>query len=623
MVTGGIRLQRMIGGGKIDRPMLYIDTYNQSTLHGIFGTIKARIDSNCMYFISLEHNKDRKEQTMIAQINVKTRECRLFDIRKLSPRECLRLMAVPEHYIDRMMQTTERTYSAISGCEEELRLLDLTDSATPRDIREAAEQAIKNLKETDNDTDETDEREATAGLDAARSEEHEHREPRDDGQDSLHRQCPQDDAANEAAGSEGVSEERHLSDTGSEVGGQPDADAVSGILAARDTLLRAERVEKTAPVPLLANSALYKLAGNSICANVLLRIYEEALYPTGRRLPTEQPSLFDLPQFRLERDWQREPFRLISLCSGYDSQAIALDMLQQQHPDFRWTLTAWSEFDPESSRPLDQQPAVVAHRLCFPNAGPNLGDMTRIDWQDFMHNPQKYYDNERRDFESPDGTGDGYKAGGKTPDERFPDRIEEGDIDLLTYSTPCQSISQAGKREGMAKGSGTRSSVLWSTADAIEALRPKMLLQENVRAIINQQNIRHFRQWMQTVSDLGYENFLAPSFTLPNGERTTASILNARDYGIPQNRDRMFLVSIRKDLLRGTQYEFPRPFPLTQCIADVLEPDASPALYLKPESVTSFLQKNEDGQQQYIYATVSHRPTSTQIDALIAEQTTV
>ena len=301
--------------------------------------------------IEYEQN-ETNDNIMIAQINTKTRECRLFDIRKLSPRECLRLMAVPEHYIDRMMQTTERTYSAISGCEEELRLLDLADSATPRDIREAAEQAILNLKETDNDEDETNGDEA--GLDAAGSEEHEHREPRADGQDSLHRQCPQDDAESEAAGSESVSEERHLPDAGSQVGGQPDADAVSGILAARDRLLAAPRVEKTAPVPILANSALYKLAGNSICANVLLHIYEEALYPTGRRLPTEQPSLFDLPQFRLERDWQREPFRLISLCSGYDSQAIALDMLARQHPDFRWTLTAWSEFDPESSRPLDQ-----------------------------------------------------------------------------------------------------------------------------------------------------------------------------------------------------------------------------------------------------------------------------
>lgn len=547
---------------------------------------------------------------MIAQINTKTRECRLFDIRKLSPRECLRLMAVPEHYIDRMMQTTERTYSAISGCEEELRLLDLADSATPRDIREAAEQAIMNLKETDCDDDLEEEATVTDGSPSETA----------DGIDSV---------------------------------------SIARIEQARDRLLAAPRVEKTAPVPILANSALYKLAGNSICANVLLHIYEEALYPTGRRLPTEQPSLFDLPQFRLERDWQREPFRLISLCSGYDSQAIALDMLARQHPDFRWTLTAWSEFDPESSRPLDQQPAVVAHRLCFPNAGPNLGDMTRIDWQDFMHNPQKYYDDERERTEGESETDEshrlgeeqlrsgrreevcsegrvqlhndilrgqrmeGHDDGNGTDDTTRPDRIQVGSIDLLTYSTPCQSISQAGKREGMAKGSGTRSSVLWSTADAIEALRPKMLLQENVRAIINQQNIRHFRQWMQTVSDLGYENFLAPSFTLPGGERTTASILNARDYGIPQNRDRMFLVSIRKDLLRGTQYEFPRPFPLSQCIADVLEPDASPALYLKPESVTSFLQKNEDGQQQYIYATVSHRPTSTQIDALIAEQTTV
>jgi len=452
---------------------------------------------------------------MIAQINVKTRECRLFDIRKLSTRECGRLMNVPEKYLDVMLA--------------------------------------------------------------------------------------------------------------------PD----SGI----------------------SNSAAYKLFGNSICCGVLMHIYEEALYPTGRRLPTETPDIFARPQFRLERDWTKNPFRLISLCSGFDSQAIALDMLAQQHPDFRWTLTAWSEFDPESSRPLDQQPAVVAHRLCFPNAGPNLGDMTRIDWQDFMQNPQKYYDDERERTEGEtaigsnigsnadtDGNNDNvasermqarnggddngsrgramsgeFSDVGALSDDCRPDRIQVGDIDLLTYSTPCQSISQAGKREGMAKGSGTRSSVLWSTADAIEALRPKMLLQENVRAIINQQNIRHFRQWMQTVSDLGYENFLAPSFTLPGGERTTASILNARDYGIPQNRDRMFLVSIRKDLLRGTQYEFPRPFPLTRCIADVLEPDASPALYLKPESVTAFLQKNEDGQQQYIYATVSHRPTSTQIDALIAE----
>jgi hypothetical protein len=155
-------------------------------------------------------------------------------------------MAVPEHYIDRMMQTTERTYSAISGCEEELRLLDLADSATPRDIREAAEQAIMNLKETDGDDDLEEEATVTDGS-------------------------PSETA-------DGI-----------------DSESIARIEQARDRLLAAPRVEKTAPVPVLANSALYKLAGNSICANVLLHIYEEALYPTGRRLSTEQPSLFDLP----------------------------------------------------------------------------------------------------------------------------------------------------------------------------------------------------------------------------------------------------------------------------------------------------------------------------------------
>ena len=86
---------------------------------------------------------------MIAQINTTTGEARHFDIRKLSPRECLRLMAVPEEYIDRMMQTEQRTYRAISGWEQYLDLLSLTDSATPRDIREAADEAIRQLTQNE------------------------------------------------------------------------------------------------------------------------------------------------------------------------------------------------------------------------------------------------------------------------------------------------------------------------------------------------------------------------------------------------------------------------------------------------------------------------------------------
>jgi DNA (cytosine-5)-methyltransferase 1 len=131
-----------------------------------------------------------------------------------------------------------------------------------------------------------------------------------------------------------------------------------------------------------------------------------------------------------------------------------------------------------------------------------------------------------------------------------------------------------------------------------------------VAALVNEQNRPWFDQWRQVLTRLGYDSAWA--------------VMNARQFGVPQNRERVFCVSWRRDLFPyRAVFPFPKPIPLTRCIADVLEPDASPALYLKPESVTSFLQKNEDGQQQYIYATVSHRPTSTQIDALIAEQTTI
>lgn len=483
---------------------------------------------------------------MIAQIDPKTRSARYFDIRKLTAVETYRLMGVPEKFIQRLMATRVETYQAISGMDEELALLGLTDSAKPRDINEAADVLSPPTER------------GTAIKQGADPDD----EPCDDDEEDY-----------------------------ADVAEEPTQEFREQVEAARQKLLAADRVERTAPVPILSQSAHYKLAGNSIVADVLMYIYEEFLYPSGRRLAGEQLSMFDAPQFRLERDWSRQPLQLLSLCAGYDSQAIALDMLQQRHPDFRWRLTAWAEFDPDSKRPLDEQPAVVAHRLCFPDAGPNLGDMTQIDWPRFMADTA----------------------------------TQEGDIDLLTYSTPCQSISQAGKREGMAKGSGTRSSVLWSTEDAVAALKPKILLQENVRAIINRENKPHFQEWCRTLERQGYVQFLAPQFPLP-GRRTTPCILNSRDYGVPQNRDRLYMLSVRADLLRdservageyspATQYEFPRPFPLERTIADVLEPEVSDRFFLKPQSVEAFLRKNET--DPCLYLTTDRKLTQQEVEAEI------
>ena len=75
------------------------------------------------------------------------------------------------------------------------------------------------------------------------------------------------------------------------------------------------------------------------------------------------------------------PLKVVTLCSGYDSQCLALERLKSVYPEFDYELVAWSEFDPESKTPLDKQPAVVAHNALFPQwADRNLGDMTKINW---------------------------------------------------------------------------------------------------------------------------------------------------------------------------------------------------------------------------------------------------
>lgn len=335
----------------------------------------------------------------------------------------------------------------------------------------------------------------------------------------------------------------------------------------------------------LTNSALYKLFGNSIVVDVLAAIYRRLWYADHD--DATDPNA-PLPLFE-EEPWSLQvpdTLRIVTLCSGYDAQCLAMKRLSAwaaQEPDakpLQFDLVAWSEFDPESKTPLERQPAVVAHNLLFPQwAERNVGDMTKANWQEVM---QKYNE-----------------LSGITPP------ITE--IDLLTYSTPCTDISQAGKRAGIAPGSGTRSAILWHTEEAVKALRPKILLQENVAALVNQQNIGWFREWQRTLSRLGYDNYWA--------------VLNARDIAfseelgpVPQNRDRIFQVSVRKDL-QQPPFIFPRPTDLKRTIADILEDDAPESFFLKPESVCAFLKKNE--QEPMIYHTTDHKLSQEEIEKIV------
>ena len=231
------------------------------------------------------------------------------------------------------------------------------------------------------------------------------------------------------------------------------------------------------------------------------------------------------------------PLRVMTLCSGYDSQCLALERLKQDFPEFDYELVAWSEFDPETPNvPLERQPAVVAHNALFPQwADRNLGDMTKIDWS-------------------------------KVPP-----------IDLLFYSTPCQSVSQAGLQHGFTEGSGTRSSIIWNVRDALKTLKPKYACLENVAAMVSSKFLPMFNLWQSEVEKLGYKNF--------------AQILNAKNYGVPQNRERIFLFSIRDDG-DDPQYFFPEPFELTTKLADVLEDEVDLKYYLNPVKVNQFVKDN-------------------------------
>ena len=226
--------------------------------------------------------------------------------------------------------------------------------------------------------------------------------------------------------------------------------------------------------------------------------------------------------------------RLFEICAGYGSQALALNRLREIYPDFDYALVGWAEFDPEpdANPDIDKQPAVIAHNALHSDGiGKNWGDITKIKWEDLP------------------------------------------DFDLLTYSTPCQSVSQAGLQHGFTEGSGTRSSIIWNVRDCVKAKRPKFLMLENVKAMVSGKFIGVFNLWQNELARLGYENF--------------AQVLNSKSFNVPQNRERIFLISIRiDDTNEIPKFHFPKPRPLELCLGDVLEEDVEEKYF----SVTKCLQ---------------------------------
>lgn len=208
--------------------------------------------------------------------------------------------------------------------------------------------------------------------------------------------------------------------------------------------------------------------------------------------------------------------KIFTAFSGYDSQCLAL-----QYLGYEFDLVGWSEID---------KYAIQAHNALFPQfADRNYGDIAKIDW------------------------------------------AQVPDFELFTYSFPCTDISNAGKQVGLAEGSGTRSSLLWECKRAIEHKRPKYLLLENVKALVNKKNKPQLIKWLAYLEQQGYKNF--------------TQVLNAKDYGIPQNRERVFMVS----MLGGGEYSFPIPMPLNKKLKDMLDERVDEKYYVNQEKVDNFI----------------------------------
>lgn len=216
------------------------------------------------------------------------------------------------------------------------------------------------------------------------------------------------------------------------------------------------------------------------------------------------------------------PLRVFEAFAGYGSQAMALRRLASAFPQFGFKVVGISEID---------KYAIQTYMAVHGNT-PNFGDIAKIDWANVP------------------------------------------DFDLFTYSFPCTDISNAGQQKGMAEGSGTRSSLLWECAKAIQIKRPKFLLMENVKALAQKKFKSEFEKWQSDLSDLGYTNFW--------------QVLNAKDYGVPQNRERVFMVSILDHL---EDFYFPTKIPLEKRLKDVLESKVDERYYLGDSRVDGILEK--------------------------------
>ena len=220
---------------------------------------------------------------------------------------------------------------------------------------------------------------------------------------------------------------------------------------------------------------------------------------------------------------------MFSAFAGFDTQFLALRQyakwynLHTNGPLVEFKLVGWCEIDKD---------AIVSHNALFPEAKScHYPDITKVAWE----------------------------------------RVS--DFDVLIYSSCCQSLTRTGAQKGMTEGSGTPSSLIWYIRDAIRAKRPKACILENVPPLLETKFEGEFEKWRNAVSDCGYRN--------------TWSTMSAADFGVPQNRNRAFMVSVRNDIKKNIY--FPEPVGCEVHAESLLGENVDERYYFSEEDAAAFV----------------------------------
>lgn len=143
-------------------------------------------------------------------------------------------------------------------------------------------------------------------------------------------------------------------------------------------------------------------------------------------------------------------------------------------------------------------------------------------------------------------------------------------VDMITHGSPCQDFSLAGKGKGGDIDSNTRSSLMWNSVEIIKHCKPKYVIWENVKNVLSNKHRHNFDKYLEELGKLGYSSYY--------------KVLNSKDFGIPQNRERVFVVSVIGDI----NFDFPIP-KLPTCLFEILDEYVDFKYYI---SIEQFIKHN-------------------------------